>query len=203
MDETSLSLLNRLRHSPESETWDRLVELYAPLIRAWLRKYDVQHSDADDMVQEVLLAVSKDLGKFDHGGQPGAFRGWLKAILVNRLRKFWRARDRRPQARGDSDIDARLAQLDDPASELSQIWNRQHDQYVLRQLLALAEPHFAPDTWKAFCRVTLEGAKPVVVAEELEISLNAVCLAKSRVLRRLRQESEGLIEPSTDFLAKS
>jgi RNA polymerase sigma-70 factor (ECF subfamily) len=68
MNETSLSLLTRLRRSPESETWTRLVELYAPLIRAWLRKYDVQDADADDLVQEVLLAVSKDLGKFDHGG---------------------------------------------------------------------------------------------------------------------------------------
>ena len=203
MNETSLSLLNRLRHSPESETWNRLVELYAPLIRTWLRKYDVQDSDADDLVQEVLLAVSKDLGKFDHGGHPGAFRGWLKAILVNRLRKFWRARDRRPQARGDSDIDARLSQLDDPSSEMSLIWNREHDQYVLRQLLALAEPHFARNTWTAFCRVALDGAKPDVVAEEMGISRNAVIVAKCRVLSRLRQESGGLIESSSGFFAKS
>ncbi len=203
MNETSLSLLNRLRHSPESETWNRLVELYAPLIRTWLRKYDVQDSDADDLVQEVLLAVSKDLGKFDHGGHPGAFRGWLKAILVNRLRKFWRARDRRPQARGDSDIDARLSQLDDPSSEMSLIWNREHDQYVLRQLLALAEPHFARNTWTAFCRVALDGAKPDVVAAEMGISRNAVIVAKCRVLSRLRQESDGLIESSSGFFAKS
>ena len=203
MNETSLSLLNRLRSSPESETWNRLVDLYAPLIRVWLRKYDVQHSDADDLVQEVLLAVSKDLCKFEHAGQHGAFRGWLKAILVNRLRKFWRARDRRPQARGDSDIDARLAQLDDPSSEMSLIWNREHDQYVLRQLLALAEPHFEPNTWTAFCRMALDGVKPDVVAAEMEISLNAVCLAKSRVLRRLRQESEGLVESASGFFAKS
>ncbi len=202
MNETSLSLLNRLRRSPESESWDRLVELYAPLIRTWLPKYDVQDSDADDLVQEVLLAVSKDLCKFEHGGQPGAFRGWLKAILVNRLRKFWRGRDRRPQTPGDSDIDARLAQLDDPSSEMSLIWNREHDQYVLRQLLALAEPHFARTTWTAFCRVALDGAKADVVAEEMGISLNAVCLAKSRVLRRLRQESEGLIESSSGFFTK-
>lgn len=203
MNETSLSLLNRLRRSPESESWDRLVALYAPLLKAWLRKYDVQDSDADDLVQEVLLAVSKDLSKFEHGGQPGAFRGWLKAILVNRLRKFWRGRDRRPQARGDSDIDAKLAQLDDPSSETSLIWNREHDQYVLRQLLALAEPHFAPNTWTAFCRVALDGAKPDVVAEELGISRNAVIVAKCRVLSRLRQESEGLIESSSGFFAKS
>jgi RNA polymerase sigma-70 factor (ECF subfamily) len=203
MDATSLSLLLRLRHSPETDAWNRLVELHAPLLRAWLRKYDVQDSDADDLTQEVLLAVSKDLGKFDHAGHTGVFRGWLKAILVNRLRKFWRARDRRPQARGDSHIDARLAQLDDPASEMSQIWNRQHDQYVLRQLLALAEPHFAPTTWKAFCRVALDGARPDVVAEEMGISRNAVIIAKCRVLSSLRQESEGLIESSSGFFANN
>ena len=202
MYETSLSLLERLRQSPENEGWNRLADLYTPLIRAWLRRYDVQDSDANDLVQEVLLAVSKDLGKFDHGGQPGAFRGWLKAILINRLRKFWRARDRRPQARGDSEIDARLAQLDDPASEMSQIWNREHDQYVLRQLLALAEPHFAKTTWTAFCRVALDGANPDVVAQEMGISRNAVIIAKCRILSRLRLESEGLIESSSGFFGK-
>jgi DNA-directed RNA polymerase specialized sigma24 family protein len=112
------------------------------LIRAWLRKYDVQDSDADDLVQEVLLAVSKDLDKFEHRGQPGAFRGWLKAILVNK-------------------------------------------------------------TWKAFCRVALDGAPPDVVAEEMGISRNSVIVAKCRVLSRLRQESEGLIESSSGFFANS
>jgi RNA polymerase sigma-70 factor (ECF subfamily) len=203
MHNTSLSLLNRLRHSPENEGWNRLTELYAPLIRKWLNRYDVQDSDAQDLVQEVLLTVSKDLGSFDHPGQPGAFRGWLKAILINRLRKFWRSRDRRPHARGDSDIDAKIAQLDDPTSELSQIWNREHDQYVLQQLLALAEPHFEPNTWKAFCRVALEGAKADVVAQEMGISKNAVIIAKSRVLSRLRQESAGLVESSSSFFSKS
>jgi RNA polymerase sigma-70 factor (ECF subfamily) len=203
MERTSLSLLARLRRSPESENWNRLVDLYAPLIRVWLRKYDVQDSDADDLVQEVLLAVSKDLGKFEHGGQPGSFRGWLKAILVNRLRNFWRARDRRPQARGDTDIDKRLAELDDPASEMSQIWNREHDQCVLRQLLALVEPHFASNTWRAFSRVALDGVPADVVAQELEISLNAVFIAKSRVLSSLRQEAEGLVDSSSNFLARS
>ena len=93
--------------------------------------------------------------------------------------------------------------MDDPASEMSRIWDREHDQYVLRQLLTLAEPHFEPNTWKAFCRVALEGAKPDVVAQEMGISLNSVCLAKSRVTRRLRQEAAGLIESSSSFFTKS
>ena len=86
---------------------------------------------------------------------------------------------------------------------MSLIWDREHDQYVLRQLMALAEPHFEPKTWKAFCRVAFDGAKPDVVAEEMGISRNAVIIAKCRVLSRLRQESEGLTESSLGFFGKS
>ncbi len=200
MHETSLSLLGRLQGSPESESWDRLLELYAPLIRGWLRKYDVPECDADDLLQEVLLAVTKDVGKFAHGGQPGAFRGWLKAILVNRLRNYWRSQKRLPEANGTSDLARRLAELEDPASQLSRLWNDEHNQHVLRRLLALVEPQFAANTWTAFCRVALDRAEPRDVAAELNLSLNAIVIAKSRVLNRLRQEAAGLVDTSSSFL---
>lgn len=202
MSTTSVSLLRRLQRTDDSKNWNRLVELYAPLLRVWLRKYDVQASDADDLVQEVLMAVAKDLKSFDHSGRPGAFRSWLRSILVHRLRNFWRAQGRRPQARGDSDIERRLERLEDPASELSQIWNRQHDRHVVRQLIAATQSNFEPTTWEAFRRVALEGARPDAVAEELGISLNAVFIAKYRVLKRLREEAEGLVESSSDFFGK-
>ena len=198
MNETSLSLLAQLQESDEADSWARFARLYTPLITAWLRKYDVQNSDIDDLMQDVFLAVSKDLPRFERRG-PGAFRGWMKGILVNRLRNFWRSRDRRPLAVAGSDIDARLAQLDDPTSQQTQIWNRQHDQIVMRQLLEMVKPQFESTTWKAFCRVALDGQKAQTVADELQISRNSVFLAKSRVLRRLRQEAEGLVAASTSF----
>ena len=93
-----------------------------------------------------------------------------------------------------------MAKLEDPTSELSRLWNEEHDQSVLKRLLKVVEPHFAPSTWQAFCRVAFEGANPRDVAAELRISLNAVAIAKSRVLSRLRQEAEGLVESSSSFL---
>lgn len=200
MNETSLTLLNRLRDSSDSESWNRLVQLYAPLIRIWLRKFEVQESDADDLLQEVLLAVSKDLGAFEHGGHTGAFRGWLRAILVNRLRNFWRTRDRKPPSPGGSSMDQKLAQLDDPASALTLIWNEEHDQHVLSELLSLVKPQFSEQTWQAFSKVALEGGRADEVAKELGISLNAVFIAKSRVLSKLRQEADGIVESSSSFL---
>jgi RNA polymerase sigma-70 factor (ECF subfamily) len=52
-----LCFLERLRHSPENQSWIRLADLYTPLIRAWLRRYEIQDSDTNDLVQKLLLAV--------------------------------------------------------------------------------------------------------------------------------------------------
>lgn len=202
-NETSLSLLNHLQESPQSESWDQLVVLYGPLIKSWLRNYEVQQSDTDDLIQEVLLTVANEINGFDHNGRRGAFRAWLKGILVNRLRQFWRARDRQPQGKADSDVWQRLNELEDPQSELSQRWNLEHDQSVLRQIMTLAEPNFEPTTWKAFCRIALDGASADEVARELQLSRNAVIVAKCRVLGSLRRQSQGLIESSGGFLANS
>ena len=203
INETSLSLLNRLRHSAESKAWARLQQIYRPLIYKWLLQYDLQASDADDLAQEVLLAVSKDIDSFDHSGRAGAFRAWLKGILVNRLREFWRKRKRQPKATGGSDIDQRLTELDDPASQATLIWNREHDHHVLKQLMEIVAPQFEVKTWEAFLKTTIEGQKANVVAAELRLSLNAVFVAKSRVMSRLRQEADGLIENSSRFLPGS
>ena len=191
-------MLNRLKQTADPSEWDRLYELYAPLLNTWLRKYDVQPNDADDLIQQVLMAVSKDLKSFDHNGRPGAFRSWLRTILVYRLRNFWRARRRQPSP-GGRDVERQLRQLEDPGSELSRIWNQDHDRFVARQLMRLVEPSFAPSTWLAFYRVAIEGNRPDQVATELGISVNTVFIAKSRVLSRLRQEAEGLVESSTIF----
>ncbi len=86
MNETSLSLLDRIRETSDAESWDRLVALYAPLLKRWVRRYEVQDADADDIVQEVLAALLNELPKFQHNRQTGAFRSWLRTILVNRVR---------------------------------------------------------------------------------------------------------------------
>ncbi len=199
MESTSLTLINRLRLGEDSEAWVRMFGLYRPLLVAWIRKFDVQAADEDDLLQEVLLTVSTGLKSFEHNGRPGAFRTWLRNILVNRLRNFWRARDRRPLAAGDSDIERRLTQLEDSASATSQLWDRQHDLFVLHQLLELSRARFSPETWTAFTRVALHGERPDIVAREMGLSLNAIFIAKSRVLSRLRQEAVSLVEGAGNF----
>ncbi len=194
MSATSATLLERLRDRADAEAWQRLVELYTPLLTGWLRRHALQPSDVDDLVQEVLAAVARDIGRFEHNRRVGAFRHWLRTILANRLREFWRAQRARPTATGESDFADILAQLEDSGSGLSRLWDREHDEHVVRRLLAMIEPQFTPSTWQAFRRLVLDGERPDAVAAELGLSVNAVFIAKSRVLQRLRQEGRDLLD---------
>jgi RNA polymerase sigma-70 factor (ECF subfamily) len=146
----------------------------------------------DDLVQDVLSVLVRELPRFDYEPERGRFRGWLRAILANRLRAFYRSRQSQPIATGASDFVQMAEQLEDPHSDLSQLWNLEHDRHVSRRLLDLIKPEFKPTTWQAFQRLALDGIKPAEVAKELGISRNAVFIAKSRVMRRLRQEMQGL-----------
>ena len=194
MSETSVSLLDTLRTNADGEAWQRLVSVYSPLIRGWLRRYATAEHDMDDLVQEVLTVVVRRIPEFDRQPRVGAFRCWLRTITVNCLRDFWRSKRVRPQALGDSDFQRTLNQLADSASGLSKMWDEEHDRHVTERLLELIKPSFNDKTWQAFKFVAIDDRPPADVAVELNMTVNAVFIAKSRVLSRLRQEGRGLIE---------
>jgi RNA polymerase sigma factor (sigma-70 family) len=194
MAETSATLLERLNDRSDSVAWRRLVDLYSPLIKAWLRQHGVSASDAEDLTQDVLGVVVHEVARFRHNGRVGAFRTWLRAVTTNCLRRSWRSRRRRVEAASPPDLVALLDQLEDPASDLSRRWDREHDQHVLARLLELIEPDFEATTWQAFRRQVVDGVPARAVAAELCMTVNAVLIAKSRVLSTLRRNAHGLID---------
>jgi RNA polymerase sigma-70 factor (ECF subfamily) len=189
MNDTPLSLLDRLRQTPDEVSWRRLFDLYTPPLEAWLRRQGLSAADADDLMQDVFAAIFRDLPDFEHSGRRGAFRNWLRIMLVHRVRNFWRAR--RP---GPGPGDPILDQLVEPESDLTKLWDREHDEFLARRLLELAEPEFSPTTWRSFHRQVVEGRPAAEVAVEMGLSVNAVLIAKSRVLRKIRNEARGLID---------
>jgi RNA polymerase sigma-70 factor (ECF subfamily) len=171
-----------------------LFDLYQPLILHWLRKEMVQPQDAEDLAQEILMIVVREVRGFSHAGHVGAFRGWLKVITINRMRSFWRSRNSKQVGTGDTAILELATQLEDPESDLSRAWDKEHDDFVLQRLLELMESEFESKTIQAFRRVALLGEPAKKVAEDLQMTVGAVYVAKSVVLSRLRQEAKGLIE---------
>jgi RNA polymerase sigma-70 factor (ECF subfamily) len=193
MDETRQSLLLRAQ-TGETAAWKDLTDLYRPLILGWLNRQGVPAGDLEDLSQEVLLSVVKHLPGFQHSGHRGAFRSWLRTIVCSRTADYWRAQDAGTQAQGGSGATAALQQIADPDSELNRQWDEEHDRYVLHRLLDLVAEEFEPVTLQSFRRLALDGVSGAEVARELGLSVAAVYMAKSRVLARIRQEAEGLID---------
>ncbi len=192
MDVTRQSLLLRVQ-TGESNAWKDLTDLYRPLIIGWLNRRGVPASDLEDLSQEVLLSVVKHLPAFEHSGQRGAFRTWLRTILCSRTADYWRGTNAGPLASGGSGATAALLEIADPDGELNRQWDEEHDRYVLQCLMDLVEEEFEPMTLRAFRRVAIDGISGAEAAKELGLSVAAVYVAKSRVLNRIRQDAEGLI----------
>jgi RNA polymerase sigma-70 factor (ECF subfamily) len=139
----------------------------------------------------VLRKVVEHLPRFERQ-RDGSFRAWLKTVTVNEVNQYWRRRMRGGSAGDPGDFP--LSQLEDPRNELSQRWDREHADFVLARLLELIEGDFAPATWQAFRLRVFDQLSTAEVAKRLGISPNAVDIAKSRVLARLRQEAGGLVD---------
>jgi RNA polymerase sigma-70 factor (ECF subfamily) len=185
---TSVSLLQRLHDRSDALAWEKLVKVYVPLMQVWLRTAGLQPADCDDLTQQVFQVLNRKVAEFKHNGHTGAFRTWLHSVTRNVLRDFYRSR---PMPEAASAI---LDQLAHPTSDLSRQWDDEYNHHVIRGLLELIQPEFNASTMQAFRRVVLDEVPAAVVAEELGLSVNAVLIAKSRVLARLRREGQGLAD---------
>ena len=190
---TSLSLLVRVK-ARDQEAWGRLVALYGPLIDFWLRQSHLQPADAHDVFQEVFRAVAEGICNFRKDRPGDRFRGWLRTILRNKLADHFRRRGTQPVAVGGSKACQRLQQIQEPSVPAECPGEQDAVQQVRLRAVGLIRAEFEARTWQAFYRVAVEGQVVKNVAADLGVTPSAVRLAKSRVLRRLREEMEGLEE---------
>ncbi|MCA9214824.1 MAG: sigma-70 family RNA polymerase sigma factor [Planctomycetales bacterium] len=194
MQTTSPTLLQRLANGADDESWTRFIEIYKPLILAVIRTFPSMTDQAEDITQAVLLVLVKDLPSF-HRQRPGSFRTWLRRIVVHKLHEFHRKGQRFPKPAAGSDVvESRIAELADPSSELSQQWDKEHDRHVVNSLMEMVRKDFSESNWTAFRMLKIDGRPVGDIARELNKSENAVYLASSRILKRLRDIGAGLID---------
>lgn len=196
---TSLGLLERAKRR-EPGAWEQIVQLYSPLVYAWCRRRWLRAADAEDVGQEVFRVVFRKLGDFRKDRAGDSFRGWLHSIVKKKILDHHRKNRPALAAQGGSDAQKQLEQIRDPAADAeadSAMGEEDRPDDVLllfRQALKQLQTQFKEQTWLAFWRVVVDGVAPDSVAKELGISANAVYLAKSRVLRRFREEFADLVQ---------
>lgn len=209
---TSLTLISRASGG-ESEAWQRLVQIYGPLVYQWARRSGLQSADAADATQETLSTLCRDLDRFDADNPGAKFRGWLWTVLKRRIAD---QRRRRPDeaAIGSAinefvslpddhslDHDSRSTTNTSGAGENGSFSvpvealpeqppgdDRSARMGILRRAITDYRRRYDERTWHAFWMTVVEGREVEAVAEKLSVSKWAVYKARARVLQRLREE---------------
>jgi RNA polymerase sigma-70 factor (ECF subfamily) len=189
---TPLSLLERVR-SNDADAWRRLMELYRPLVLFWCTRGGVAVDDAEDVAQGVFAAAAADLCGFRRDRPGDTFRGWLRVVTRNQVALHFRRNRDHVAAEGGSGAWEKLASVADPLAVAGE-----DEQAEVNQLHRRAVDHvrgeFEERTWQAFWMTAVDGRSPGDLAAELGMTPTAIRQAKSRVLRRLKQEMGELID---------
>lgn len=181
---TPASLLDRLRKPEEATAWDRFVELYTPLLFHWARRLGLQATDCADLVQDVFLLLWRKLPEFQYD-KARSFHAWLKTLFLNRHRDRQRQREPRPVSMDGFEF---------AAGPNGSGADEEDSRYLIRQAFRLIEREFSPLHQQAFRAYVLEEQSPEEVARALGISPGTVYSIKSKILSRLRQELQELLD---------
>ncbi len=185
--ETRPSLILRLRDSRDTEAWQEFVAIYEPLVYRLARGKGLQDADAHELVQDVMVAVSRAVENWVPDPARGRFRHWLFRIARNLLINFMTRKKFRPIGSGDSRIAEMLEQQCDPACEESVVFDLEFRREVFRWAAAQVREQVRENTWNAFWQSTVDDRAVEAVAGEMNVSVGSVYIARSRVMARLRE----------------
>lgn len=184
--ETRASLILRLPDAADVAAWDEFVALYGPLVYRLARRKGIQPADADDLVQEVFSSVAESVTDWLDRTDRGPFRAWLFRIARNTAINFLTRRRHRPMSRGGetSQLDE-FAADDDATDEFELEFKRE----AFRRAAEEVRERVSEQTWEAFWLTSVETQSITEAAQRLGMSVGAVYIARSRVMKKLRDQA--------------
>ncbi len=183
---TRPSLLLRLRDPNDHQAWVEFVALYEPVVYRLLRHRGLQDADARDAMQEVFLAVSRNIDRWDPSRARGSFRGWLRVVTRNLVVNWLKQPGRRVLAAGGPDAQALFESLPDDAAPETTEFDREVRRSLFQRAARRVRADVQPATWQAFWETAVLGTSPAEAAHKLGLQVGAVRVAKCRVLARLQ-----------------
>lgn len=187
---THTTLLLRLSDGADSQAWHEFCDRYGELIHTVSRRYSLQSADCDEVLQDVLVALSRAMPGFQYDPAKGKFRSYLKTVVLHAIFR------RKAQSQGEVPLDdvgaLTGALVIDQHSE--ETWEAEWRQYHLRMAMRTIHAEFSRADVTAFKAYALEGMEARASAELLGLSIDQIYQAKSRILKRLSQIVEKQIK---------
>lgn len=190
---TRYSLLSRLQNWDDQQSWKTFFDTYWRLIYSIALKSGLTEAEAQDVVQETIICVAKDINKFKRDRALGSFKGWLRNLT--RWRIADQLRKRKPNALGE-DVSSNgdislvdLAEIPDPAdADLESLWEAEWQSNLMEAALERVRRRVKEEHYQIFDLNVVRQWPANKVARILEVNIAQVYLAKHRVLALLKRE---------------
>jgi RNA polymerase sigma factor (sigma-70 family) len=182
---TRQTLLLRLAGGDDRQAWEQFVEIYAPLVFQFARRRGLQESDAADVVQEVLISVADAFRRRKYDRSRGTFRAWLLTVARNEVHDWLTACARRQEPAGGTTAQQALGNVAADADAAD--WDHDYEERLFAWASDRVKTEVQPATWQAFWQTTIDKRSGQEAAAALGMTVAAVYLAKSRVMKRLRE----------------
>lgn len=185
--DTNEHLLAQVCDPLNRDAWYEFVSIYRPLLYRVGRRYGLQDADAQNLVQEVLQKVARQLGNWDSGKPAGSFRRWLSTVARNAA--IDSIRQVQPDiARGGTSVQTLLHEVSNRGDSSEAEFHLELERQAFRWAAARIRNEFTDSTWAAFWETMVEGQSCSQIAEVLGKKIGAIYTARSRVMQRLKEE---------------
>lgn len=194
---TRRSLLSRLKNLDDQESWKDFFDTYARLIYGVAIKTGLSDDEAQEVVQETIIAVSKNIRNFEYDRKKGTFKSWL--LHTARWRIADQLRRRRPGAarllrgRDQPTRTATIERIPDPAGPaLESIWEEEWEKQILDAAMKRVKRQIKAKQYQIFDLYAIKQWPVQKVVRTMGISISQVYLAKYRVTRLIKREIKAL-----------
>ncbi len=183
---TRPTLLLRLREAGDDASWAEFVEIYTPLIHRYCLNRGLQPADADDVTQDVMRSIFRSLRDFRYDPERGTFRSWLYTVTRHEVNRHLKRLSKLPRTGASTTLTLKIEQTPDPREERD--WDLEYRRQMFAWAAEAVRPEFSEAHWQAFIQTTIDGHDPAEVGAGLGLSRAAVYIAKSRIVKRLREK---------------
>lgn len=194
---TRASLLYRIKDWQNEESWNDFVNTYRRLIYSVALKSGLTSAEADEVLQETFIAVSKNIGGFDYDPKIGSFKAWLMQQTRWRITDQFRKRQRGIAADthrdGETAHTATIERIPDTnGNTLDRIWDAEWRQGLLAAATARVRRRAQPEHYQLYHLFAVQNWPAKKIAETLEVTVNQVNIATHRVKKLIKEEVAGL-----------